>query len=193
MCKEIPCSLSSKSKENSSSNKLLLSLYQTIVQMLIKSFEYSVWAWDTSTQQTCWCISYFVFKIDVPDETVDMKVMKRALRTTVVDLNHLDSFSEQDWRSSVVQSLDLQSSTMLANWKILLLLRRSLSSGSIGMLARVLSLTEPKEELCRIHDFLVERMILACALAGARNLLSWMARDAVEMQLACTKCQDLST
>lgn len=35
-------------------------------------------------------------KVDIPDEAIKMKMMKRTLRLTAIDLILVDSFSEQD-------------------------------------------------------------------------------------------------
>lgn len=53
-------------------------------------------------------------KVYVPDEAVDMKLMKRPLRATAVDLVPLDPFDDQDWRNSNIRSLNKPSSTMAA-------------------------------------------------------------------------------
>lgn len=51
-------------------------------------------------------------KVDVPDEIVGIKVIKRTLRATAADLVPIDSLDEQDWRGSIIQSLNQPSSTM---------------------------------------------------------------------------------
>lgn len=51
-------------------------------------------------------------KIDVPDEIVDVRIMKRTLRATIVDLICVDSVNERDWRSSVIQSSNQPSSNV---------------------------------------------------------------------------------
>lgn len=66
-------------------------------------------------------------------------------------------------------------------WKIFLLL--VVSSGSAGVLTRALSSTEAKEELCWIHDLLVERIRLAFLSACRGKDFIWMKR--LEMLLRC--------
>lgn len=91
-------------------------------------------------------------KIDVLEETVDVKVIKRILWGTTVDLVLVDLFYEKDWGSSITWRLYQPSWIVAAkNLKCLSLLMDIYHWGIGGVLAQTLSLTATKEELWQIH------------------------------------------
>lgn len=69
--------------------EIALVCYRTNVQTLIRSFLSIPFEHVSQVE------------IDVPNEKVDVKVMKTTLRATAANLILLDSFDEKDWQTSI--------------------------------------------------------------------------------------------
>lgn len=52
-------------------------------------------------------IATLTLKVDVPDEADDLRILKKTLQATVVDLLPIGPLDEQDWRSSIIEKLKL--------------------------------------------------------------------------------------
>lgn len=50
--------------------------------------------------------------IDISDEAVDVRVIKKTLRATIVELIPIDPAAEKDWRLSIIQNLIQPSSSV---------------------------------------------------------------------------------
>lgn len=93
-----------------------------------------------------------------------MRTIKKTFWATATYSLSIGLISEQDWRSSIVQSLNQLSITVIAkNLKDFVITSCKLyRRGSGGVLAQALSLIKAKEELCRVYDFLFAILISVC-------------------------------
>lgn len=113
LCKDFLGSLLKKSSDIPFWKKSLMCLIELLSEKWSDPDQESISSMCRKYITTWWCISHSGFKTWCSSRVVDMRIIKKTLQATTVDSVHSDPFDEQDWRNSIIQSLNHPPSTMV--------------------------------------------------------------------------------
>lgn len=93
-------------------------------------------------------------KVDIPNETANVKVTNKTLRATATELILEVLIEKEDWRTPIIEKFSQPSSSAAARELKDFVLRNGelYYRGSGGVLARVISKEQGKAEMDHVHN-----------------------------------------